>query len=66
MRAGLRLTQDEMARVLGISRRTIIRWEQGQHLPTRDRDRRRRANFYRLWHKYQEWLDYEAQHSGPG
>lgn len=56
VRTGLRLTQEDFGRLLGVSRRTIIRWERGQHFPAPWKSRRRK--FFLLWDKHKEWLNY--------
>lgn len=61
VRTGLHLTQAEFAALMGVSRRTIIRWEQDTHLPNTYRWDPRRNKFFRLWDKYKEWLDHEQQ-----
>jgi DNA-binding transcriptional regulator YiaG len=56
VRKGLYLTQEQFATLLHVNRRTVIRWEQGSHLPRKYHNEKRRAAFYRLWAKYREWL----------
>jgi DNA-binding transcriptional regulator YiaG len=56
VRTGLYLTQEDFAALLGVSRRTVIRWERGEHLPVGTYGRKHRAAFHRLWHRYKEWL----------
>ena len=64
VRKALRLTQEEFGRQLGISRRTVIRWEQGVHLPgnwhSNKNGRHTRRAFYLLWAKYEEWVQHVA------
>lgn len=56
LRQGLNLTQGQFATLMHVSRRTIIRWEQGQHLPPGNHNNTRRMKFFYLWTKYERWL----------
>lgn len=64
LRLGLHLTQTEFGGLLGVTKRTIIRWEQGQHLPNRQQDDPQRRRFVRLYRRYEEWLNYERDNAG--
>jgi len=61
VRQGLNLSQEAFAAKLHVSRRTIIRWEQDEHLPPtwhhKKNGRQNRRRFFELWTKYERWLN---------